>query len=142
MKPTQVVQSLRHIAASIQASKNPDRRLIARDLKKIVSILLNKNNIKLNKNNIKSFKGTIRSGYDGENCDTNGKIIINSGYSDVEHQVTTSASGNYTECILNGEDISNTSLADEINEFFSRNWLDEEDPAWSSGFKTAEVQFN
>ena len=135
MKPTQVVQSLRHIAASIQASKNPDRRLIARDLKKIVSILLPKNNIK-------SFKGTIRSGYDGENCDTNGKIIINSGYSDVEHQVTTSASGNYTECILNGEDISNTSLADEINEFFSRNWLDEEDPAWSSGFKTAEVQFN
>ena len=35
MKPTQVVQSLRHIAASIQASKNPDRRLIARDLKKL-----------------------------------------------------------------------------------------------------------
>ena len=34
--------SLRRIAAAIQASKNPDRRLVARDLKKIISILLNK----------------------------------------------------------------------------------------------------
>jgi hypothetical protein len=37
MKPSQVAISLRHIAAKIQASKSPDRRLVARDLKKIIS---------------------------------------------------------------------------------------------------------
>jgi len=37
MKPTQVAQALLSIASKIQASKNPDKNLVARDLKKIIS---------------------------------------------------------------------------------------------------------
>ena len=37
MKPSQVVIALRRIAAGIQASKKPDRRLVVRDLKKIIA---------------------------------------------------------------------------------------------------------
>jgi len=37
MKPTQVAQALLNIASKIQASKNPDKNLVARDLKKIIS---------------------------------------------------------------------------------------------------------
>jgi hypothetical protein len=39
MKPSQVAIALLHIASGIQASKNPDKNLVARDLKKIISIL-------------------------------------------------------------------------------------------------------
>jgi len=41
MKPSQMVVVLRRIASKIQSSKNPDRSFVARDLKKIISILLN-----------------------------------------------------------------------------------------------------
>jgi len=37
MKPSQVAIALRRIASAIQASKNPDKNLVARDLKKIIS---------------------------------------------------------------------------------------------------------
>ena len=37
MKPSQVSASLRRIASKIEASKNPDRNLVARDLKRIVA---------------------------------------------------------------------------------------------------------
>jgi len=37
MKPSQVAIALRRIAAGIQASKKPDRRLVVRDLKKIIA---------------------------------------------------------------------------------------------------------
>jgi hypothetical protein len=37
MKPSQTAQSLRRIASKIQNSKNPDRILVARDLKKLLA---------------------------------------------------------------------------------------------------------
>ena len=37
MKPFQVAATLRGIASKIEASKNPDRNLVARDLKKVVA---------------------------------------------------------------------------------------------------------
>ena len=37
MKPSDTSKSLRKIAAAINASKSPDRRLVARDLKKILA---------------------------------------------------------------------------------------------------------
>ena len=37
MKPSQTAQTLRKIAAAIDASKSPDRRLVARDLKKVLA---------------------------------------------------------------------------------------------------------
>jgi hypothetical protein len=37
MKPTQVAATLRHIAAKIDASKNPSRELVARDLKHVLA---------------------------------------------------------------------------------------------------------
>jgi hypothetical protein len=37
MKPSQIAQALNHIASKIQASKNPDKNLVARDLKKIIA---------------------------------------------------------------------------------------------------------
>ena len=37
MKPSQVAIALRRIASGIQASMNPDKRLVARDLKKIIA---------------------------------------------------------------------------------------------------------
>ena len=37
MKPSQVAATLRGIASKIEASKNPDRNLVARDLKRIVA---------------------------------------------------------------------------------------------------------
>jgi hypothetical protein len=39
MKPSELANSLRRIAAAIDASKKPDRRLVARDLKKILSAI-------------------------------------------------------------------------------------------------------
>ena len=39
MKPSQVAQTLRHIASKIQNSKNPDRELVARDLKRVVTAM-------------------------------------------------------------------------------------------------------
>jgi hypothetical protein len=39
MKPSQVAQSLRHIASKIQQSRNPDRDLVARDLKRVLAVL-------------------------------------------------------------------------------------------------------
>jgi hypothetical protein len=39
MKPSQTAQALRRIAANIQNSKNPDRNLVARDLKKILAAI-------------------------------------------------------------------------------------------------------
>lgn len=42
MKPSQLVRSLRHIAAKIENSKNPRRDLVAADLKKLVSRIAGK----------------------------------------------------------------------------------------------------
>jgi hypothetical protein len=42
MKPSQLVTTLRRIASNIERSENPDRSLVARDLKKVVAILLDK----------------------------------------------------------------------------------------------------
>ena len=39
MKPSQVVQSLRHIASKIQNSKQPIRKLVAEDLQQVLSAL-------------------------------------------------------------------------------------------------------
>jgi hypothetical protein len=36
MKPSQVAGALRHIASKIQNSKNPDRKLVAQDLQRIL----------------------------------------------------------------------------------------------------------
>jgi len=36
MKPSQLANQLRRIATAIDKSKNPDRKLVARDLKKIL----------------------------------------------------------------------------------------------------------
>jgi hypothetical protein len=41
MKPSQLVLTLFRIASNIERSKNPDRTLVARDLKRVVSLLLN-----------------------------------------------------------------------------------------------------
>ena len=45
MKPSQVAVVLRRIASKIQASKNPDKNLVAKDLKKIISALQMESNI-------------------------------------------------------------------------------------------------
>ena len=45
MKPSQTAQALRRIASKIQSSKNPDRTLVARDLKKILAAVINSNSI-------------------------------------------------------------------------------------------------
>jgi len=37
MKPSQLANKLRHIASKIDSSKNPDRTLVARDLKKVLA---------------------------------------------------------------------------------------------------------
>ena len=37
MKPSQLAIQLRRIASKIEASKNPDRTLVARDLKKVIA---------------------------------------------------------------------------------------------------------
>lgn len=42
MKPDQLVTTLRHVASGIERSKNPDRNLVAKDLKKVIALLLNK----------------------------------------------------------------------------------------------------
>jgi len=39
MKPSQLASQLRRIASKIDASKNPDRTLVAKDLKKVLSSL-------------------------------------------------------------------------------------------------------
>ena len=39
MKPSQIAQELNHIASKIQHSKNPDRKLVARDLKRMLAAL-------------------------------------------------------------------------------------------------------
>jgi hypothetical protein len=39
MKPYQAARSLRHIASKIQNSKNPDRKLVAKDLKCVLAAL-------------------------------------------------------------------------------------------------------
>lgn len=41
MKPNQLVTTLRRIASNIERSKNPDRNLVARDLKKVVVAINN-----------------------------------------------------------------------------------------------------
>jgi uncharacterized iron-regulated protein len=56
MKPSQVAMALRHIASAIQASKNPDRKLVARDLKKIISVLLNKPRELVHKKFVEAWK--------------------------------------------------------------------------------------
>lgn len=45
MKPGQLISTLRRIASSIERSKNPDRNLVARDLKKVVATLLGEYNV-------------------------------------------------------------------------------------------------
>ena len=39
MKPTQVAAALRHIAAKIDNSRNPDKTLVARELKRVINII-------------------------------------------------------------------------------------------------------
>jgi hypothetical protein len=63
MKPSQVAIALRRIAAGIQASKKPDRRLVVRDLKKIIAKVAGMNNmdgIKCLKVNIREHKPLTR----------------------------------------------------------------------------------
>jgi hypothetical protein len=74
MKPSQLVATLRRIASNIERSKNPDRTLVARDLKKVVAALIETtveglviNSVTHNKNSNPMFPSWNISGtYNGQ----------------------------------------------------------------------------